>query len=115
MKTYRLTREPEDGSTVDEVSIVVEAGDAKPYPLVHRVRHSPTGMNWGYGGSGPADCARSIVWDLLEREPEPYLYQAVKAVFVARLPVAGGEITETELRALIGTLENERRELGGEA
>lgn len=27
----------------------------------HRVRHSPTGMNWGYSGSGPADTARSLL------------------------------------------------------
>jgi hypothetical protein len=29
--------------------------------LRHVVWHSPAGMNWGYGGSGPADCARSIL------------------------------------------------------
>jgi hypothetical protein len=29
--------------------------------LPHVIRHSPTGLNWGYGGSGPADCARSIL------------------------------------------------------
>jgi hypothetical protein len=29
--------------------------------LPHVTRHSPTGLNWGYGGSGPADCARSIL------------------------------------------------------
>lgn len=25
------------------------------------VRHSPTGFSWGYGGSGPADLARSLL------------------------------------------------------
>lgn len=29
--------------------------------IAHVVKHSPTGMNWGYGGSGPADCARSLL------------------------------------------------------
>src|SRR5215469_776339 len=29
--------------------------------LTHRPRHSPTGMTWGYAGSGPADLARSIL------------------------------------------------------
>lgn len=27
----------------------------------HVPHHSPTGMGWGYAGSGPADCARSLL------------------------------------------------------
>jgi hypothetical protein len=27
----------------------------------HVAHHSPTGMSWGYSGSGAADCARSIL------------------------------------------------------
>lgn len=34
-------------------------------PLPHVVRHSPTGFEWGYPGSGPADLALSIVCDVL--------------------------------------------------
>nr|WP_139803447.1 DUF6166 domain-containing protein [Mycobacterium avium] len=30
-------------------------------PLPHAVKHSPTGMTWGYCGSGPADLARSLL------------------------------------------------------
>lgn len=33
--------------------------------LTHHPKHSPTGMSWGYGGSGPADCARSLLIDHL--------------------------------------------------
>jgi len=36
-------------------------------PLRHVVRHSPTGMEWGYGGSGPADLALSILTDYFGR------------------------------------------------
>ena len=35
------------------------------WPLRHVVRHSPTGMEWGYGGSGPADLSRSLLIDAL--------------------------------------------------
>lgn len=35
------------------------------YPLPHVKRHSPTGMSWGYAGSGPADLARSLLIDVL--------------------------------------------------
>lgn len=33
--------------------------------VTHVVRHSPSGIGWGYGGSGPADCARSLLIDAL--------------------------------------------------
>jgi hypothetical protein len=35
------------------------------YDLPHVVKHSPTGMEWGYAGSGPADLARSILIDAI--------------------------------------------------
>lgn len=34
-------------------------------PLRHIALHSPTGFCWGYGGSGPADLALSILADVL--------------------------------------------------
>lgn len=52
-------------------------------PLKHRIRHSPTGFEFGFGGSGPADLARSILWDHLGKEPSPALYQEFKWAFVA--------------------------------
>jgi hypothetical protein len=36
--------------------------------LQHVVRHSPTGFECGYGGSGPADLARSLLIDALGEE-----------------------------------------------
>lgn len=33
--------------------------------VAHVVLHSPSGIEWGYGGSGPADCALSILTDYL--------------------------------------------------
>jgi len=53
-------------------------------PLRHRVRHSPTGFEFGYGGSGPADLALSILWNFLGREPSQILYMDFKSRFVAR-------------------------------
>jgi len=35
-------------------------------PLKHIVQHSPTGMTWGYYGSGPHDLALSILADYFE-------------------------------------------------
>jgi hypothetical protein len=33
--------------------------------LHHLVRHSPSGMNWGYAGAGPCDAALSLLLDAL--------------------------------------------------
>lgn len=78
MKMYHGLRINPKMGTVSEVVVTV---DGKP--LKHRVYHSPTGFNWGYGGSGPADLARSILWDLIGIEPFPGLYQEFKWEFVA--------------------------------
>lgn len=45
-----------------EILVVTDGQEA---PLRHVAKHSPTGMEWGYGGSGPADLARSILIDAL--------------------------------------------------
>lgn len=67
-------------------------------PLKHIVRHSPTGFNWGYGGSGPADTALSIMTDVFEGNLElaDIFYFDFKWDFVASW---GGEwqITEAEI------------------
>ena len=63
--------------------------------LPHIVKHSPTGLAWGYGGSGPADLALSILADhfgegagheLLKRQDLKCLrfYQAFKKDFVIK-------------------------------
>ena len=56
-------------------------------PLVHLMRHSPDGFGYGYGGSAPADLARSILVDFFDLRDAPDLlpvsYQRFKWQFVA--------------------------------
>ena len=52
----------------------------------HVVRHSPTGMEVGYGGSGPADAARSILHMIYPPEFADRNYQDFKWKFVATWP-----------------------------
>ena len=41
--------------------ITVDTPDGEVLAVVrHIAAHSPGGMTWGYGGSGPLDCARSL-------------------------------------------------------
>jgi len=60
-------------------------------PLKHIVKHSPTGFNWGYGGSGPADLALSILADCVGLETAEKHYQRFKWDYVAKW---GRRITE---------------------
>lgn len=80
---------------VGQVIIVRDNGEE--YPLEHIERHSPDGFNWGFGGSGPADTALSILTDCLGMDLANQLYQLFKWVFVA----SWGEewsITEEKIR-----------------
>ena len=61
---------------------VVRIRNGRQKPLRHLVHHSPTGFEWGYGGSGPADLARSIIADALGII-DPAIYQEFKREFVA--------------------------------
>lgn len=55
------------------VKVILSSG--KSLPLRHVMPHSPTGFGWGYGGSGPADLALSILCDVLrERPSEKQIY-----------------------------------------
>lgn len=77
MSTYRGVRRP-DGQT--EVTV-----DGQPLPLrLDLVNHSPTGFEWGYGGSGPAQLALAILAHHFkdERKVLDY-YQQFKFVHVA--------------------------------
>lgn len=78
------------------------------------VSHSPTGYEWGYGGSGPADLALNIAEALLrdagveDRRVQCFnstscfaaawaIHQNIKWRFVASMPQAGGRIDYVDL------------------
>jgi len=59
-----------------------------PALLAGEVRHSPTGFNWGYHGSGPAELARAMLVTACPGEPaarHPACYQEFKAEVLGRL------------------------------
>lgn len=67
---------------------VREDGEKIGRPLEHRVRHSPSGFEWGYHGSGPADAARSILFDHIGHDAHPAIYQRFKSTIIAQIPQA---------------------------
>lgn len=81
------------------------------------VHHSPTGIEWGYGGSGPADAALSVLAYCLPvgcdgEEPVTLfegqcstlawdMHQAFKWARIAKLPYEGGTLSGREVDAWI--------------
>lgn len=62
------------------------------------VRHSPTGLEWGYGGSGPADLALNILLraGIPPSDANSY-YQDFKWAFVGKVPHEGGTIKHADI------------------
>lgn len=61
------------------------------------VRHSPSGFEFGYGGSGPADLALNILLLFVDQRTAESLYQDFKWEFVATVPREGGIIKRDDI------------------
>ena len=69
--------------------------------------HSPTGFEWGYNGSGPAQLALALLADCLGSDEQAVeWHQDFKGGVVAGLPYNGWILTEEEIRETMDTLEN---------
>ena len=82
--------------TADGCTVTV---NGKPLPLGLEVwNHSPTGLEWGYAGSGPAQLALALLLDhLRDRRRAVESHQRFKFAVVARLPRDGWALTSTEI------------------
>lgn len=92
---------PEDSALRGDPADVVlwrDAGGVAHASVPHQVRHSPTGLEWGYAGSGPADLARSILLAFTDEDAAGRLYVLFKTEVVARVPEAGGVIPAASVR-----------------
>jgi hypothetical protein len=95
-----------------------------------RAHHSPTGYEWGYGGSGPADLALNILAAVIPRrdpgdrdrvrlwdgswvcERTLQLHQHLKWELIARLPREGFTLSRQDIQDWINTADSgERAEL----
>lgn len=76
-----------------------------PRPLDPRLdlrNHSPTGLEWGYAGSGPAQLALALAADLLADDAAARrVYQRLKFTLVGGLPRDGWELGEDRLRSAV--------------
>jgi hypothetical protein len=85
-------------------------------PRLDLWNHSPTGFEWGYGGSGPAQLALALLADHLGDDHEAVLlHQDFKFAVVARLPKRGWTLTSREIDQAIENLREQKAVTGGGA
>ncbi|MEM4227747.1 MAG: DUF6166 domain-containing protein [Candidatus Caldarchaeum sp.] len=94
MRKYVGTR---DGGNTRVV--VVEDGKERDLdPRLDLRQHSPTGFEWGYAGSGPAQLALAILADLFGDQTATQHYQQFKEEVIAGLMTPEFELSEALVR-----------------
>jgi hypothetical protein len=104
MKTYTGYRLPDDQGTAARGIVTVQQEGKDPRPLDPRfdLRRHSDGLNWGYGGSGPAQLALALAADVLQDDDLALdLHQRLKFKLVGRLAKDGWALTEEQLRQAI--------------
>jgi len=87
---------------------ITDAGERIPLePRFDLANHSPTGFEWGYGGSGPAQLALAILADhLRDDERALRLYQMFKAKVIAVIDQSEWQMTSEFIERVVMALEN---------
>jgi Family of unknown function (DUF6166) len=74
-------------------------------PRLDLYNHSPTGFEWGYCGSGPAQLALAILADHLADDQQALnVYQRFKWAVIAELPKRGWTLTSQQIQEAVETL-----------
>src|SRR5207244_4427087 len=96
-----------------EVEVIDADQSQGGYPLDPRTdlrNHSPTGYEWGYSGSGPAQLALALLADALgDDEKAQRHYQDFKFKVVGRLPQDRWELSQEDIRQSVADLAAGRR------
>jgi hypothetical protein len=94
MKTYEGRREGH---------VVCVTVNGRPLnPQLHLYNHSPSGFEWGYGGSGPAQLALAIMVDHVGDTAEAlHLYQRFKWAVVSDLPFKAWTLTTEDIDKVV--------------
>jgi hypothetical protein len=99
VRTYRGIRE----GNAATVSV-----DGRPLnPRLDLWNHSPSGFEWGYSGSGPAQLALALLADHLGNDDRALkLHQDFKRAVVANLSFKGWAFTSDQIQLLVAALES---------
>lgn len=88
--------------------VVVETDDDR-YKLptcTEFVNHSPSGFQWGYSGSGPAQLAFAILYDVYDEDTAERFYQRFKKDVVSSFD-GDWFMTEDEIESYVRSVRNE--------
>ena len=106
MKTYEGRREG--------YAAIVTVNGAPLNPRFDLWNHSPTGFEWAYGGSGPAQLALAVLADHLADDRKALeFYQRFKWLVIAELPRKGWTLTSQNIEAVLQSIRAERVTAGG--
>jgi hypothetical protein len=87
-------------------SAVIVIVDGRPLdPRLDLYNHSPTGFEWGYCGSGPAQLALAILADHFSNDEQALnVYQRFKWEVITKLPKRRWVMTGDEIEEVLQTL-----------
>jgi len=75
-------------------------------PRLDLWNHSPTGFEWGYGGSGPAQLALALLADhLADDEQAVRLHHSFKFAVIIQLPKKDWTLTSDQIKQALQLLQ----------
>jgi hypothetical protein len=89
------------GRRCEKGQVAVVTCDGQPFdhgPSCKVANHSPTGFEWGYGGSGPAQLALALLLEVTDEETAMELHHEFKWTVVAAFAKAGFRIGTGQIR-----------------
>jgi Family of unknown function (DUF6166) len=113
-KVYEGIRAPANLPTAGDVTVLVNGRELPLEPSLAVVRHSPTGFNWGYSGSGPRQLALAILLDYYQdRDKALRLSGEFNQHVVSRWePGKNWTITSAEIDAICKQIESRQADAG---
>lgn len=110
-KTFRGTRLRDDTCLV--VTVCRYNGHPSSWehdlpPRLDLANHSPSGYEWGYLGSGPAQLSLAILAQCIADEDAVRLHQEFKTCYIAVLARGGNETWEIEEDAVVEWYQRQR-------
>ena len=87
-------------------AVIVTVDERRLNPRLDLWNHSPTGFEWGYCGSGPAQLALAILADHCGNDKQAFnFHHRFKWAVVAELPRRSWKLTSDEIDQVLRSLQ----------
>src|ERR1022692_1412541 len=105
MKTNTVSGQKHYEGRREGHAVIVTVDGRRLNPRLDLWNHSPTGFEWGYGGSGPAQLALAILADHCGNDEQALNYhQRFKWMVIAELPGRGWTLTSQHIDMVLQKL-----------